>query len=408
MALRNHCTYQIKGLIGIIALSSSLMTARGQVLSPDGARLLSSDLAASDARTARRDLSCEVVAAKPFLGFDLRFHARYRATVQQKIFKSAGGSLSVLVRVKPVNREDAAYFTQQIAVPDLPAEAKGFGMFAGGFDLGPGRYEVDWTMHDRVGRACSFHWELEAKLGYRERTMPLTLSDNEIAEGLASPFDEEPASDRIARPGLRVKILLNLSPARQTESLLDPQYANVLVSMLRSIVREPDVRRVSLVAFNMRAQKIVYRLENSDTVDFSALGRVLEKPDAGTIDYRKLLDPKSESHFVTRLLIDELGRGTSPEDAIVILGSKVALERSLSRDLLKEGGVASCPIFYLNYAPNPFDEPFPDTIASALKAYNTASKFDIVEPRDFGAAMREMLVRLGRQPGLEQVGHGGS
>jgi hypothetical protein len=376
--------------MGTIALSSSLMTASGQVLLPDGAHLLSNDLVASHARATRRDLSCRVEPAKPSLGFDLRFHTQYCGTIPQKMFKSAGGALSVLVRVKPVNRQDAAYFTQQIAVPDLPAEAKGFGMFAGGFNLGPGRHEVDWTMNDRVGRACSFHWELEAKLGFRERTMPLTLSDNAIAERLASPFDEEPASNRVARPMLRVKILLNLSPARENESLLDPQCANVLVSMLRSIVHEPDVRRVSLVAFNMRAQKIVYRLENAAMVDFTALGKVLGRPDAGTIDYHLLLDRKAEAHFVTRLLIDELGRRTSPEDAIVILGPKVTLERSASRDLLKQGGVASCPIFYLNYTPDPFEEPLPDTIASALKAYSTASKFDIVEPHDFGAAMREI------------------
>jgi hypothetical protein len=117
--------------------------------------------------------------------FTLITAPRYRG----KYSNLPGGALSVLVRVKPVNRQDPAYFTQQIAVPDQSAEAKGVRMFAGGFDLGHGRYEVDWTMHDRAGRACSFRCELEAKLGFRERT--ITLSDNAIAEGVASPFRRE-------------------------------------------------------------------------------------------------------------------------------------------------------------------------------------------------------------------------
>jgi hypothetical protein len=251
-------------------------------------------------------------------------------------------------------------------------------------------------MRDGAGRACSSHWELEAKLGPRERNVPLTLADNVVAEGLATPFDDEPASGRIGAQGLRMKVLLNVSPAGAKESLLKPPDANVLVSMLRSIVREPYVSRVSLIAFNIRAQRIVYRQDNVETVDFAALGKALETPAAGTVNYRLLQDHQSEAQFVTRLLIEQLGRRTSSQDAIIILGPKVALEKKASLDLLREGGSASCPIFYLNYNPNPFNEPFPDTIGSALKAYSAASKYEIVRPHDFGAAMREMLLRLGR------------
>ena len=85
--------------------------------------------------------------------------------------------------------------------------------------------------------------------------MSLTLRDDMIAERLANPFDDEPATARGATRGLRLKILLNLSPQRENESLLNPLYSRVLVSMLRSIVREPYVRRVSLIAFSMRSQK---------------------------------------------------------------------------------------------------------------------------------------------------------
>jgi hypothetical protein len=296
----------------------------------DETRPSANDVAVLDSRAARRDLSCQIEAVKPFLGFDLRFHSYYRVTIPQRISESAGGALSVLVRVPPTSQRQSAYFAQQVVVPNLPAEAKGMGMFAGGFDLGSGRYGVDWIMRDRAGRACSSHWELQAKLGPHERTMPLTLGENAIAEGLANGSDEKPASSPVATQGFHVKILLNVSPVGEKKSLLDPRYAQVLVSMLRSIVHESDVRRVGLIAFNLRAQKVVYRMENADTVDFSALGKVFEHPDAGAIDYRLLQDRKSGAHFVTNLLIDQLGCAASCEDAIVILGPKVTLERTVS------------------------------------------------------------------------------
>jgi hypothetical protein len=275
------------------------------------------------------------------------------------------------------------------------------GLFAGGFDLGRGQYQVDWMMRDLGGRVCSSHWELEAKLGSRERNVPLTLGDDAIAETLSTPFDDEPPADRIAAHGLRVKILLNVSPAGAKESLLKPQYASDLVSMLRSIVREPDVSRLTLIAFNLRAQKIVYRQDDAESVDFAALGKALQTPLAGTVNYRLLEDRHSESHFVTKLLIDQLGQRTSSQDAIIIVGPKVTLEKQASLDLLREGGATACPIFYLNYNPNPLDEPFPDTIGSALKAYNAATKYEITHPHAFGTAMRDMMLRLGKRPASE-------
>jgi hypothetical protein len=258
-------------------------------------------------------------------------------------------------------------------------------------------------MRDSLGRACSSHWKLEAKLSFRERNVPLTLPQNTIAEAATTPFDDEPVADRLGTQELRLKVLLNLSPRGERESLLDPQYANVLVSMLRAMVREPDVASVSVIAFNLRAQKVVYRHDYAETVDFTALGKVLDTPAAGTVDYRLLQDRQSEARFATKLLVDQLGRRTSSADAIVILGPTVSLEKNASVDVLKEGGAASCPIFYLNYNPNPFEQPGPDTIGSALRAYGTASRYEIVEPLDFGSAMREMLLRLGR-PSTGQTG----
>ena len=101
---------------------------------------------------------------------------------------------------------------------------------------------------------------------------------------------------------------------------------------------------------------------------------------------------------MTKLLTDQLGARTQSPDAIIIVGPKVTLDRKVPLESLKAGGVAICPIFYLNYNPNPVDEPWADTIGSALKAYKQAMSYNIQLPHDLGVAMKKMLSRYSQAP----------
>ncbi len=222
-----------------------------------------------------------------------------------------------------------------------------------------------------------------------------------VADRVQGPFGEESPVEKAVSEPLHVKILLNLSPLKPQQSILKPTDRAVLLSMLRSITREPGVSRLSLVAFNLREQKVLYHQEDDDKIDFAALDQAAQSPTAGTINYRLLQDPRSETDFVTKLLTDQLGARTSSPDAIIIIGPKVTLDKKVPLEPLKEGGAAPCPIFYLNYNPNPLEEPWRDTIGSALKAYKGAMAYDIVMPSDLGAAMRDMLSRIGKRPTSE-------
>ena len=89
---------------------------------------------------------------------------------------------------------------------------------------------------------------------------------------------------------------------------------------------------------------------------------------------------------MTRLLTDQLGTQNESPDAIIIAGIKVLLDKKVPLEPLKEGGEARCPIFYLNYNPDPIDQPWGDTIGSALKAYKGALAYNIILPKDLGNA----------------------
>ena len=379
-----------------LILVASLTSAWGQLALSSQTHLQTADPPDLARGYSPAALSCQVSPGRPYLGFDLRFHAGYRAALPIKMLAEAGESLDIALRVKPTSHGDPVYLVQRVSVPHFPPEANGMGWLAGGFEVGPGRYQVEWMMRDTVGRACTARWDLNVRPGWRERNVPLSLRENTVAERIANPFEGQSQLAPAGQP-LRLKILLNVSPAGAEQSLLNPQYAAVLLSMLRGIVSQPGATRLTLVAFNLRAQKVVYQQDDVEQIDFSTLGKALDTA-TGTIDYRLLKDKKSETHFVTNLLIEQLGRKAGSQDAIVIMGPKVSLDRKVSVQMLRAGGAASCPIFYLNYNPNPLEDPFPDTIGSALKAYSSASKYDIERPRDFGAAMKDMLLRLGKQP----------
>lgn len=234
---------------------------------------------------------------------------------------------------------------------------------------------------------------MEAKPGRGEGDLPFTLEPNSISGGEEGAADYESQTRRDQAHPLYVKIFLNLSPPK-AGGVLSTADAGALFSILSGLAREPNIGRVSLVAFNLRGQKVVYQQEEANKIDFSALTNALWSPAGSTIDYRFLQDRLSETHFVAKLLTDQLGAQTQSPDAIIIVGPKVTLDRKVPLESLRAGGVAMCPIFYLNYNPNPVDELWDDTIGSALKAYKQALSYNIQLPHDLGVEMKKMLSRI--------------
>jgi hypothetical protein len=388
------------GLVFMLAVPSSAVQAQVH-LSPTF-HPEDDDLSVLASPERRAELSCKVTPYKPSLGFDLRFHSEYRVKVPLRVLADVGGRLQVLLRVVPtIKGEKPVYLSHQYSIPDVPLPAEGEGELTGGFDLGAGHYQVDWMMRDGLGRVCSSHWELKALSPGGQQDLPLALEPNRVAARLDSVFDEEPPAERASTSQLRVKLLLNFSPVDAQDSVMKLGDAEALLSMLRGVTREPRVGRLTLVAFNLREQKVVDRQDNAGTIDFSQLGRALKSRSAGTVDYHLLQDPSSETHFVTKLLTEQLGAAAESQDAIIIIGPKVTLQNPVPLDLLKQAGTGACPIYYLNYNLNPFDRPWRDTIGSALKAYRNAVAYDILVPRDLGSAMKDIFSRLAKHPAAE-------
>jgi hypothetical protein len=381
-----------------LILSTSAFLANGQVLLNTGSggaiRLLNSDQAVLEAGENRSDLPCTVNSLKPVLGFDLRFHSIYEVTLPMRELAGSENLLTTLFRVTPLEPVGSpVYFIQKLKVPQIEEEAKGDTYFQGGFDVGEGKYKVEWLMRDRAERVCSSTWEVDSNLPTKDKQVALSLPSGAIQVSEREQFIDEPPIQRVAvEQPLSVKVLVNFAPQNQRSAVLQPTDTSALTAILRNISREPRIGKFSVVAFNLQEHRIVYRQDNADKIDFPALGEAVQSISPGTVDLSRLGQKNGETEFLKRLLHEELGSGDGP-DAVVFAGPKALLEENVSPESLKEIGGVSYPVFYMNYNLYPQQVPWNDAIGKAVK-FLKGYEYTISKPRDLWFAVTEMVSRI--------------
>ncbi len=369
--------------------SQTLLTGDG----PGGHVILfNSDLAILEAGDPRSDLACSVTPDRPALGFDLRFHAGYDVSVPLQEFAGSDDVLTILFRVTSQDHQaEPVYFTQRVRVPPIDSDAKGFATLQGAFDLGPGNYHVDWLMRDRSERVCSSSWDSGAVLTNREKTLQPSLAIGAVERSVTEQFQEEPPVRRSPSPSMNVRILINFAPQNSLASTLQPVETSALVSILRGISREPRFGKFSLVAFNMQDQRVIFRQDDADRIDFPALGDALQSIRLGTVDYHKLAEKHSDTEFLASLIRQEAGAGHP--DALIFAGPKIMLDSDIPSDSLKKLGDIDFPVFYMNYNRNPQAVPWQDSIGKAVKFFR-GYEYTITEPRDLWLAVNEIVTHI--------------
>jgi len=396
-------------MLGSLVAVSGRMCAQVLLHEPGPANgpvnLVGNDAAVLDSDEAKKDLPCTVTPVKPILGFDLRFHAGYDITIPLKELSGNGDTLTIVFRVASAAAKDApVYFSQKYNVPEIDADAAGNAYLGGSFDIGEGDYHVDWLMRDRIERVCSSNWDITAALTGRDQTVKLPIERDHIQASDVEFFKDEPAVTRInpdnmqgsgpdaaRQTPLKVKVLINFAPQQGNASSMQPIDISALVSILRNIAREPRIRKFSLVAFNMNEQRVVYRDDNADQIDFPRLGKALATLKFGMIDYKKLADPHSGSDFLARLVMDELPNSNA--DAIIFAGPKVMLTDNVPPDNLRDLGNVSVPVFYMNYNLFPVQNPWRDPIGNVVKRLR-GSEYTIARPRDLWTSWSDIMSRI--------------
>ena len=361
---------------------------------PNGAvNIFGTDAAILEAQEVRKDLPCMVTPVKPVLGFDLKFHAGYEVSVPLRELAGSQNLLTMIFRVTPANRRDEpVYLSQRVSVPEIEDNARGEAYLQGTFDLGEGNYHVDWLMRDRSERVCASYWDTDAVLPPKDKQVELEIQPGVIRETDHEQFKDEPPVEREAHSGkLNVKVIVNFAPQTTGSATLQPLDMNALVSILRSIAREPKIAKFSIVAFNLQEQRIVYRQENSAQINFPALGEALNSLNLGTVDIRRLSQKRGETEFLTNLFTRELTN--DHPDAVIFAGPKVLLDDAVPQESLRKVADVEYPLFYMNYIVNPQAVPWRDAIGNAVK-YLKGTEYTITRPRDLWSAWGDIMQRI--------------
>jgi len=339
----------------VIIILNLAISATGQVLlntsaSGGAVRLLNTDQAILEAGEPRQDLPCSVINIKPILGFDLRFHSGYEVSVPLKELAGSENMLTILFRVSKIETSGSpVYFIHRMKVPSIEEEAKGDAYFQGGFDVGEGRYKVEWLMRDRTERICSSFWDIEASLPTKDKQVALSLSQGAIQPTEREQFRDEPPIQRVAdAPPLNVKVLVNFAPQNSKSATLQPLDTGALTAILRNISRDPRIGKFTVVAFNLQEHRVVYRQDNAEKIDFPALGEALDSISPGTVDLKRLGEKNGETEFLTKFIQEEVASSAS-SDAIVFAGPKALLDQSVPAESLRQIGDLNYPVFYMNY-----------------------------------------------------------
>lgn len=358
-------------------------------------QLLGSDAAVLETEDLKKDLPCTVTSIKPLLGFDLRFHSGYDITVPLRELAGTGDQLTIIFKVTSDTAKDApAYFSQRYNVPEIEQDARGDAYLQGGFNVGEGSYHVMWMMRDRMERVCSSSWDITAALVQKDQSIKTAIATHAIEASDLEFFKEEPPVTRIVTADpLKVKVLINFAPQKSEAAAMQPIDTSALVSILRNISREPRICKFSIVAFNMNDQRVVYRKDNADQIDFPELGKALGSLKLGMVDYKKLSDKHSETDFLTKLIQDELGHNDA--DAVIFAGPKVVLDEDPPSDSFKEITSISYPVFYMNYILTPQQNPWRDSIGAVVKKLR-GYEYTISRPRDLWMAWSDIMGHIAK------------
>ncbi len=363
---------------------------------PDGnVNIFNTDMAVLEAGDVRKDLPCSVTPVQPTVGFDLRFHAGYDVNVPLRELAGSDNLLTVVFRITMDDHKLApVYFAQHIRVPEIPENPKGDAWLQGSFEVGEGTYHVDWLMRDRSERVCSFYWDSTAAVPVKDRPMELAIAPGVIQRETPEQFHEEAPVQRAPESPLNVKVLVNFAPQRSLAPRMEPVDTVALVSILRSISRDPRIGKFSLVAFNMQEERVLYRQERADRIDFPALGKALASLNLGTIDLKRLGEKHGDTAFLCDLIHREVPiGGMEHPDALIFAGPKVMLDANVSQESLRDVVGVDYPVFYMNYNLNPQAIPWRDAISHTVK-FLRGYEYTISKPKDLWHSVSDMVSRI--------------
>jgi hypothetical protein len=333
-----------------------------------------------------RSLHCEVIPVPARLSFSFRFQTGYVARMPLKQYTGPGHHWNILVRVTPEGSAEPFYlgsYTRLRTVPKTNAQAE----LGGAYQVGEGRYSVDWILTDDMNRACRKSWKLEAKLDAKERGLKLGMTPNTagpITFRRWSPQHDE--AD--VHPISRLTVLLHAAPLFPRSMRFRTQDRLLLVSSLAALLEALPARSVRVVVFNLDQQKELFRQDDLTPDSFDQVAQSTNDLQLQLVDYRVLQNRHGHVGLLSDLINQELA-AAQPSDKVIFLGPTSRFYDKMP-DAALEPHAVSPQFFYFQYKPYwGRDADFPDSVAMAIKKVKGKTIL-IHTPDEFARAIRDV------------------
>jgi hypothetical protein len=329
-----------------------------------------------------KQVPCRVRKFNPRLNFSFEFQSGYYVYLRAKDFAAEKQRIAILVKVTPEGGKPA-YLYSALELPNVPDTNAVFEA-GGGFLVGEGKYHVDWILSDIDGRVCREQWEIEAKLGRRDRDLKLDIPPNTASDfmmrGVPRP-DRDPGS----LPERRITILLNAAPTNPRRTTLPWYDRTLLLSTLHSLIARLPAQHVRIVAFNLDQEKELVRVEDGSDKSFDQVRAALDKLELNTVNVDALSKSVGPGEVLAEIINREL-RAEDPPDAVVVLGPTTRHYVRFPKSALEEGPHRT-QFFFIAV------KTFPDVIESAVKALE-GEVLSVRRPVEFARAIEEIEDRL--------------
>jgi hypothetical protein len=374
-----------------LAIACLLASACAAQVIVDPARF-GSILKALERQADEKPLRCEVTPIRPSLNFGFRFQAGYVVRVPMNQYSGPGHGWAMVTKITPEGGHPPVYLASRIGLPSVP-KTKVVVEMGGGYLLGEGRYDVNWTLLDDTGRVCRSSWRVDARLGRRERQVNLAMPRDTVADFTLRGRSGRKRGADDAAP-IRLTVLLNAAPLVPLRTRLRASDRVILLGLLSSLLERVPARSVRLVVFNLDQQKTLLRQDAFAPDALSRVAQALNSTELGLVDYHVLQNPLGHVDFLAGLINLEL-RAEPPSDVVVILGPQTRYVDKLPPTALEEPAGAAPQFFNLQFRPYFRNvATLPDSISLAT-AKAKGKTIVIRTPADFAKAIEQIERRGG-------------
>jgi len=272
------------------------------------------------------EIPCKSKYTPPKLHYNMLLRGYMFSWVDSKDIFLGGKSLSYAIRITSQSNKDQGFFYAKMLPIDLyrsAIERRGYtslGRFGMPIIVGEGEFKLDWMIRDDQGRICSGHQKVRARLP--EKDTPVRLSHGYVGTPKHGLYSSQMPLDHSSTGSIHLKLMINIPPFLRTDVSLKPSVFNNIFWILGAFSLDERVKEMSITAFNIREQKVLYRRDKSRVLylgDFSETLKTYREELDGRFVTPEAYSDEKRIKFLLELLSDELCNQNQP-DAVVFIG----------------------------------------------------------------------------------------